>query len=114
MVALSCDHSRWLYPGGYSPPSRVPHSLVALAQSLRRATGQALRSNGPRHSRQARVARRKRSAPAKHSVRSADGGTQARAGSCVPAILFGMSIAYRLAWFDVYDFSWKARSIKGR
>jgi len=45
------------------------------------------------------VARRKRSAPAKHSARSADGGTQARAGSCVPAILIGMSIAYRLAWF---------------
>ena len=39
MVARGLKGARWLHLGGYSPPSRVPPSLVTLALSLRRATG---------------------------------------------------------------------------
>jgi len=54
--------------GRLAPPTRVPHSLVALALSLRRATGcSPMRIVGD-----SPVARRKRSAPAKHPVRGAD------------------------------------------
>ena len=87
MVAPRYDHSRCLHPGGYPPPSRVPLSLVALALSLRRATGVVppfemltrlivMARNGvgatPHNVGGVPVARCKRSAPAKHPVRGAD------------------------------------------
>ena len=67
-MAPRFDDSRWFHPGGYPPPPRVPLSLVALALSLRRATGSV----------HAPVARGKRSAPAKHSGRSADGSAEVK------------------------------------
>ena len=63
MMAPRFDDSRWFHPGGYPPPPRVPLSLVALALSLRRATGSVY----------VPVARGKRSAPAKQCVGGAIG-----------------------------------------
>ena len=57
-MAPRFDDSRWFHPGGYPPPPRVPLSLVALALSLRRATGSV----------HAPVARGKRSAPENQCV----------------------------------------------
>ena len=89
MVAPRFDDSRWFHPGGYPPPPRVPLSLVALALSLRRATGVVppfemltrlivMARNGvgatPHNVGGVPVARCKRSAPAKHPVRGAGDG----------------------------------------
>jgi len=73
---LGCFVVRWRNQGGWRRPPRVPHLLVPRKiryAALRVPPSEWLSmpdvGDDP-------VARCKRSAPAKHSVRSADGGTE--------------------------------------